>query len=130
MSRKQFLLLAALMVTASLIGGALASKLLAPRNAYAQDQGEVIKANRLIIVDENGTMKASLSPKGLVLFGSGVVVCDEKGNSRAGLQINKNASSVILLDEAGTVRTMAVASKELSGIQISNAEGKGIWYAP
>ena len=69
MSRKQVILVLVLALIGGLIGGALSSKLLVSKQAYAKDQAKrkIIEADEFRILDENGDVIARFGRRGVSL---------------------------------------------------------------
>ncbi|MFC1537272.1 hypothetical protein ACFL4P_00425 [Gemmatimonadota bacterium] len=113
MNRKQFILLAVLMVAASFIGGVVASRLFNPREALAESPVKMIRANAFVLEDEDGNILASFN----ILAGKfpSLRLYDKDGRKRAVLgsrqlfdartrmNLIRPPSSLVLFDEDGDV---------------------------
>jgi len=78
MNRKQFLLTLLLAVISAFLGGALGVWLLMPQSVLAQDgpQKQTIEAERFVLKDDQGRMRADLS---MILPGPALKIYDAEG---------------------------------------------------
>lgn len=60
MDNRQFKLLVGLVIVSGLVGGALSSRLLPGRPAFAEEAGQVVTAREFRLVDEGGQVRAKL----------------------------------------------------------------------
>lgn len=118
MGRNQLILLAVLMVAASFIGGAVASRAFSP------------KAKEFLVIDANGNVRAGL---GLSKDGSSVLEFrDANGNVRVGLGLTPEGSSVLgFRDANGNMRVwLGITPKDLPYLWFTDEEESPIWSAP
>ena len=82
------------------------------------EAGKVIRANRFVLEDENGDIRAALAEPGLVLY-------DANGQVRAGLTMTDYGPSLALSDENGQTRAALGASKDGPLLALNDENGKG-----
>ena len=110
--------------------------------AGARAGGNEIRANRFVVVDENGEERATL---GMVGGGPLLRLFDEKGRARAILSESKETEPIVLggavrllaggttlslHDDTGRGRLMLTLRKDGPGLSLADENGKVIWSAP
>jgi len=101
MSRKQFAIVLLTVAVFGLLGGAITSRVLAPRPASAiidipTKIPDVIKARQFMVLDDKDTPRATLTDSGLRILGA-----DNK------LRVKVTADGVGVYNDAGKVRFKA-----------------------
>ena len=114
MSRKQFAVILFTVAVCSLLGGAVMSRVLAPRPASAiidipTKIPDVIKAHKLIIIDDNNRTRGFFDKNGLS-------VLDAKGKTRAFV----GETGLKLRDANGKTRALVGEN----GLEVLDAKGK------
>lgn len=150
MSRKQYIFVLLLAVGGGVAGGALVSRLLVARPAFAQataENSQVLRAQRFEVIDEEGKRRGRFDslPNGAVRL----VFYNSDGRIRTGLLVATNGTpglqfwdrngkpvsvfsdGVTLLDPAGQPRgRMSVSANGNPSITFYDADGKVTWSAP
>ena len=150
MTRKHFALILLLALFGGVLGGAVMTRLLMVRPAFAQTAAEplqVVRAQRFEVVDQDGKRRGRFDslPNGAVRL----VFYDNDGKVRTGLLVATNGApglqfwdqnnkpvsvfsdSVTLLDPDGQPRArMSVSAHGNPAITLYDEEGKVAWSAP
>ena len=86
-----------------------------------------IRANRFIVVDENGKTRAwMVADEG----GSELVLADENHKRCAWLSIGEGGPVLTLFDENGKTRVALSAAEDGPKLKLFDDNGKVIWHAP
>ena len=141
--RRSRWLLAALALGLGVLALVWASAASAPKaEAQGAAGGNEIRANRFVVVDENGEERATL---GMVGDGPLLRLLDEKGMARAILSESKEMEPIVLggvvrlraggttlslHDDTGRGRLLLKVYKDGPRMSLSDEQGKTIWSAP
>jgi len=97
------------------------SKTFGPETVWAQSSGKVIRANRFIVEDENGNLRAVLEA---YKEGASLMMCDENGKPRAALAVFKEGPKMVMLDENGKSRAVQKVDKVGPDLAMCDENGK------
>ncbi len=114
--------------------------------ATSLKSGNVIRANRFILEDQNGNVRGVLSVNdndpalhlldengkvrvalGITKYGPTLGLCDENGTARSTLSAVEGGQGVGLFDEKDTLRAMLGISKGKPGCCLYDVNGNSIW---
>lgn len=155
MDRKQFVLLALLLVASGIAGGAIAARYLPATPAHAYDGGKVaklVRAESFQVVDSTGDVRAELcvcpeGKPGLVLIDRGykirarfallndgfpgVELMDTRGRSRARLNLSADGNPTFaFLDQNGTTRAViSLPDRGEANLHVQDGAGNLVWSA-
>lgn len=127
MSKKQYILLLLLPLLAGLVGGTLASQLLAGNPAFAEKSAEskkIVMAEEFRLVDKKGEV---LSTWGMYAGGPGIVLFSKGGEYRAVFSLTSPEEGPILTlaDKGGHYRTvMGLGAKRQPYIALRDENGR------
>lgn len=128
MSKSHRVFLSSLCVAASMIGGAVVSLLL-PREKEAVAatpavQEEVIKANKIVMMDNKGRPRAVI---GMTGDSPTIALFDEKSQGRVYMAIGPNGPTLTFID-ANKTEVMGITAKNDggAGIALTNNAGKAV----
>lgn len=144
MSRRQFYVALTVLAVSGLMGGLLSSRLLPGQAAWAQDpNAQEIRAERFLLVDDTGAMKAALgmgddgnarlevygpdaemrAGLGLIEGQPGLGLLDATGQTRALLGMPNGEPVLGLLDEQGQMRVGLGMQDGGPMLELSDATG-------
>ena len=86
-----------------------------------------VRANRFLVEDENGKVRASLDAS---MNAPGLTLFDENGKPSASLDGSKISRGLALFDENGKVRASLDASRNALGLTLFDEKGKVTWGTP
>jgi len=131
------------------VGACLVVSGLVGREAQAQAAQQEVRAQRFVLVDDNGKVRAKLetSPDGPALWlydekgkprvvltalkeGSVLNLYDEKGEPRAGLGLTEGRPGLSLYDETGKTRAALDLTEDGPSLHLWDKDGKVLWQAP
>jgi len=110
------------------LGGWFIMNTLGPETAFAQSGIKEIRANKFILEDENGKIRAELYTS--KDKGGGLRLYDESGKLRYTLGVAKQGIAQMLLDENQTARIVLGANQEGQRLNLFDENGQKIWSAP
>lgn len=79
-----------------------------------------LTAEQIVLTDPSGTPRVFL---GTTEAGTGLVIMDERGKIRAGLNLVRDSSELSLSDAAGTIRVVLAHKGERSTLTLVAGEG-------
>jgi len=131
------------------LGGWFIWKSFGPETAWAKSVVKEIRANKFILEDENGKIRAGLyinsdgpqfrlwdengKPRATMSVfkdGPGLRLFDENGKPRAGLVVFMDGPGLRLFDENGKPRAKLGLSTDGTGLVLYDENGKVSWSAP
>jgi hypothetical protein len=98
--------------------------------AWAQSSTKEIRANKFVLEDENGKIRAELyAAKDK---GGGLSLYDENGKLRAVLGAGKEGTALVLMDDKPVARIAlgAGTNKDEPSLSLRDEKGEEIWSAP
>ncbi len=84
------------------------------------DRAEVVRASRFLLVDDTGTVRATL---GYDEYGTRLTLNDSKGNLRTGVHALGKGSGITLSDETGKIRMKLGVLNNRPEIVLFDSEG-------
>ncbi|HEY3414402.1 MAG TPA: hypothetical protein VGM51_15295 [Armatimonadota bacterium] len=89
---------------------------------------DVVRTQRLEVVDANGKVRVSISPQ---TYGYLLSMDDEKGKKRVGLFAGNDGSLLSLMDETGKTRAvLGTADSTPTTLRLTNEKGKTVFEQP
>lgn len=89
---------------------------------------DVVRTQRLEVVDANGKVRASIAPE---TFGYSLSLNDENGKNRLGLIAGNAGSGLGMYDETGRPRAVLSALQQTpTTLRLSDAKGKTVFEEP
>lgn len=117
--RNRWLLGAMLLVVGGLVAAGVFRTMVTP--AQAQVAGKEIRANRILLEDENGKVRVDLS---VVKDISNLSLMDENGKERVALHVTKGTPALWLMDENGKTRITLSVDKVGPGLFLYHENDK------
>lgn len=104
------------------------SKTFGPEKAWGRSGSKEIRANRFILEDENGKIRAGLEMN--MKDEPRLSMSDENGEIRAMLFVPKEGPILVMSDENGKIRARLAVIKSKPTLSVHDENGKVIWSAP
>jgi hypothetical protein len=133
MNQKQFLMVIISVIIASFLGGAFVQFIFHSPEVIAKERvtsppGTVIKANKILLINPKGQVRASLSLEnpGLKDERPALTFFDKDGKARASLHLgNQDSPEMVFYDKNGTNRfNVGLAPAGNAGLSITSGELK------
>lgn len=121
MRKRQYLILVALVAVSGFMGGLVASRAFNAQPAMAQE-GDVIVAQQLALVDANNDLKAMISAKD---GPPGIALYDAKGNARGIFSLSDNGEPVLTLQDAGAKAKILLGATDEGGAELLMKDAGG-----